>query len=116
MYALVLILNDIKKLHDINEIFYEENCGATNINSRGLGKILLENNLDVPVFAGLRKLVEGDVPYNKTIISVIDSEGKKNKVIKRIRETLDIDNKPGIGFMFVLPVIECFGAKTDHYE
>ncbi|EPS50889.1 hypothetical protein CFSAN002367_09494 [Clostridium botulinum CFSAN002367] len=27
-----------------------------------------------------------------------------------------MDNKPGIGFMFVLPVIECFGAKTDHYK
>ncbi len=77
MYAVVLILNDIKRLHDINEIFYEENCGATNINSRGLGKILLENNLDVTVFAGIRKLIEGDVPYNKTIISVIDSEEKR---------------------------------------
>ncbi|ACO85305.1 hypothetical protein [Clostridium botulinum] len=116
MYALVLILNDVKKLHAVNEIFYEENCGATNINSRGLGKILLENNLDVPVFAGLRKLIEGDVPYNKTIISVINSEEKKNIVTRRIRKILDIDNKPGIGFMFVLPVIECFGAKTDYYK
>lgn len=114
MYALILILNDVKKLHTVNKIFYEENCGATNINSRGLGKILLENNLDVPIFAGLRKLIEGDVPYNKTIISVINSEEKKNILTKRIRNTLGIDNKPGIGFMFVLPVIECFGTKADH--
>ncbi|WP_251860574.1 hypothetical protein [Clostridium sp. Marseille-Q2269] len=116
MYALFLILNDTKKLHEINEIFYEENCGATNMNSRGLGKILLENNLEVPVFAGLRKLIEGDVPYSKTIISVINSEEKKNTITKRIRKTLDIDTKPGIGFMFIVPVIECFGCKTDSHQ
>lgn len=113
MYAIVLILNDLKRLHDVNEIFYEENCGATNVNSRGLGKILLENNSDVPFFAGIRKFVEGDNPYNKTIVGVVKTEEKKNKITKRLVEKLDICDKPGTGFMFVVPVTECFGYKAN---
>ena len=113
MYAVVLILNDLKKLNQVNKIFYEESCGATNMNSRGLGKILLENNSEVPIFAGIRKFVEGDFPYNKTIISVIKSEEKKNRITKRLVEELDICDKPGIGFMFVVPVSECFGYKAN---
>lgn len=113
MYAIILILNDVKKLHAVHEIFYEHKCGATTLNSRGLGKILLENNLEVPVFAGLRKLVEGDVPYSKTIISVIKSEEKLNEVIDNLRKELKLEIEPGIGFMFVIPVIKCFDAKLD---
>ncbi|MBE6064493.1 hypothetical protein HF847_01955 [Clostridium cochlearium] len=113
MYAIVLILNDLKRLNDVNEIFYEENCGATNVNSRGLGKILLKNNSDVQFFAGIRKFVEGDNPYNKTIISVVKTEEKKNRITKRLVEELDICDKPGKGFMFVVPVTECFGYKAN---
>lgn len=113
MYALVLILNETKKLHDVHEILYNEGCGATTLNSRGLGKILIENNLEVPIFAGLRKLVEGDVPYNKTIISVIKDEDKLNKVSNHLNRELKLEDNPGIGFMFVLPVIKCYGANLD---
>ncbi|MTI66811.1 MAG: hypothetical protein FH753_09450 [Firmicutes bacterium] len=111
MYALFLILNDIHKLDDIHEIFYEYHCGATTLDSQGMGKVLLEHNEDIPVFASIRKLVEGTKPYNKTIISVIKEKQLLDKVIKRINEELDYIHKPGIGFMFVIPVLDCFGSK-----
>ncbi|EOD00242.1 P-II family nitrogen regulator [Caldisalinibacter kiritimatiensis] len=114
MYALFLILNDIYKLDDIKEIFYEAGVGATTFDSRGMGKVLLEHNVDVPIVAGLRRLIEGDKPYNKTIISVIREEDKLKKVIDRINEELDYFNEPGVGFMFVLPVLECYGSKVDN--
>lgn len=111
MYALFLILNDTHKLEDIHEIFYEFGCGATTLDSQGMGKVLLEHNENIPVFSSIRRLVEGDKPYNKTIISVIREKDLLDKVTKKINEELDYIHKPGIGFMFVIPVLDCYGSK-----
>ncbi|QXM06412.1 P-II family nitrogen regulator [Crassaminicella indica] len=111
MYALFLILNETEKLDQIHNIFYEVGVGATTIDSVGMGKVLLEHHIDVPIFSSIRKLVEGNKPYNKTIISVIREEDKLRKTIDLINEELNHINKPGVGFMFVLPVLECYGSK-----
>jgi nitrogen regulatory protein PII len=117
-YALFLILNDLSKLEAIHNIFFEVGCGATTLDSIGMGKVLLENNINIPVFAGIRKLVDGDKPYNKTIISVIRDEQKLNKAIALIKKELRMDelNKGGIGFIFVVPVVECHGFKLEDLE
>lgn len=118
MYALFVILNDTSKLEDIHNILYDNECGATTVDSMGMGKVLLEHDVDVPIFAGLRKLVEGNKPYNKTIFSVIRSEKKLRKTVNDIREEIGLtdDTKRGIGFIFVLPVLECHGFKVDSNE
>ncbi|MCT4620405.1 MAG: hypothetical protein N4A62_13560 [Marinisporobacter sp.] len=111
MYALFLILNEIEKIDQIHNIFYEVGVGATTIDSVGMGKVLLEHQIDVPIFSSIRKLVEGNKPYNKTIISVIREEDKLRQTVDLIKEELNHINKPGVGFMFVLPVLECYGSK-----
>ncbi len=112
-YALFLVLNDVDRLKDIHKVFFSLGCGATTLDSEGMGRVLIEHNVDVPIFAGLRKLVEGDKPYNKTIISIIHSEEKLRNVIDRIKEELKMDtvNKNGVGYIFVLPVLECHGYQ-----
>lgn len=117
-YALFLILNDISKLEAIHQILYDIGCGATTVDSIGMGKVLLENNVNVPVFAGLRKLIEGDKPYNKTVISVIRDDVKLRKAIDAIKAELHIDetNRGGIGFIFVVPVVECHGFKLEDIQ
>lgn len=116
--ALFLILNDIRKINDIYDIFYENECGATTIDSVGLGKTLMTKDIEVPVFAGIRNLIEKDKPYNKTIISVIRSEEKLKRVSSAIREVLGLNycNNNGRGFMFVIPVDECIGYALDQNE
>ncbi|TCO76954.1 P-II family nitrogen regulator [Marinisporobacter balticus] len=116
MYALFLILNEIEKLDQIHNIFYDMGVGATTIDSVGMGKVLLEHNINVPIFSSIRKLVDGNKPYNKTIVSVIRSEEKLRKVVDLINEELDHIHKPGVGFMFVLPVLECYGSKHNGSE
>lgn len=114
-YALFLILNDTSKLEAIHNILFEVGCGATTMDSIGMGKVLLENKVDIPVFAGIRRLVDGNKPYNKTVISVIHDEKKLRLAIDRIKEELHIDdNTPGIGFIFVMPVLECHGFKLNN--
>lgn len=113
MYALILILNDIYKLDTIHEVFYEEEIGATTIDSQGMGKVLLDHNINIPMLASVRKLIDGRKPYNKTVFSVIYDKEKLDRVVEKIKKELDYFNEPGIGFMFVVPVVECYGTKTE---
>ncbi len=116
-YALFLVINDVQKLNVIHEVFYELGCGATTMDSVGMGKVLLDNHVDVPIFGSLRKLVEGNKPYNKTIVSVIRDEDKLRTVVDRIKKELGLDtvNKNGTGFMFVVPVVETHGFRLDEH-
>lgn len=105
MYALFLILNQIDKLDTILESLYQLGVGATTLDSVGMGKILLEHNINENIFSSLKSILNENKPYNKTIISVINNENILDEAINRINKILDIDNKKGVGFLFVLPVL-----------
>ncbi len=111
MYALFLILNDVYMLDEIHEIFYEIGVGATTLDSMGMGKVLLEHHVDAPMFSRVKKLIKGNKPYNKTIVSIINDEEKLKIAMDKIKERLDDLKTPGIGFMFVVPVLEAYGSK-----
>lgn len=113
MFALILILNDIYKLDTIHEIFYEEEIGATTVDSQGMGKVLLDHNINVPMLASVRKLIDGRKPYNKTIFSVIKDREKLDRIIDRINNEMNYFKEYGTGFMFVVPVIECSGSRLE---
>ncbi|MCT4660452.1 MAG: hypothetical protein N4A40_01225 [Tissierellales bacterium] len=99
-------------LDDVHEVFYNHGVGATTLDSVGMGKILLEHNVNIPMFSSIRRLLEGDRPYNKTIISVVKEEETLNEVIEDIQNTLGDLSKPGIGFMFVIPVLDIYGFNS----
>ncbi len=113
MFALFSILNDISKLDDIHEVFYQEEIGATTIDSQGMGKVLLDHNINIPMLDNVRKLIDGRKPYSKMIISIIKEREKLDDVVGKVREELDYFNEPGVGFMFVMPVIEVYGSNAD---
>lgn len=113
MNALFLILNDIYLLDEVHEIMYECGVGATTIDSRGMGKVLVDNEVDISMFTSMRRLLEGDKPYNKLIISVIRDDSKLDLVINTLRERITNIYEKGIGFMFVVPVSLCYGYKLE---
>lgn len=113
MYALFLILNDVYMLDEVHEIFYECEVGATTMDSVGLGKVLLQHNVNMMLFTSVRRILEGDKPYNKTIVSVIREEEKLNEVVAKIQKKLGDISKPGVGFMFVVPVLATYGFKKE---
>jgi nitrogen regulatory protein PII len=112
MYAVFIILSNIDKLDDISKVFYENGCGATTIDSQGLGSVLFENNIDIPIFAGIRRLVEGTKPFNKTIVCVIQDESKLRSVVDTISK--EFTSEPDTGVMFVMPILECYGFNEEY--
>lgn len=109
MFALFLVLNDTLLLDDVHEIFYNHAVGATTLDSVGMGKILLEHNVNIPMFSSIRRMLEGDQPYSKTIVSVIREQETLDAIIDDIKTTLGDISKPGVGFMFVIPVLDIHG-------
>ncbi|MDD2396984.1 MAG: hypothetical protein PHG56_03245 [Tissierellia bacterium] len=116
MFTLVLILNDIYKLDEINELFYNEELGATSIDSQGMGKVLLDHKINLPMLDSVRKLIDGRKPYSKIIFSVIKDREKLNAIIQKLRKELDYFEEPGTGFMFVMPVIEVYSHSMEGTE
>ncbi len=116
MFALVLILNDISKLDNIHEAFYQEEIGATTIDSQGMGKVLIDHNINIPMLDSVKKLIDGRKPYSKIVFSIIRDKEKLDNVVEKIKEELDYFDEPGVGFMFSMPVMEIYGSNVDEMK
>ena len=110
MQLLVFVLNQEEYLDEILSAFVEVGVkGATVIDSVGMGRILAH---DIPIFAGLRHLLEGNRPYNKTIFAVVE-DGKVDEVIAVIEDICGSLDKPGSGLLFTLPVSKVKGLAHE---
>jgi nitrogen regulatory protein PII len=108
---LVYVLNQQEKVDEILAGFIEIGLtGATIIDSVGMGRILAQ---EVPIFAGFQSLLSGSRPYNKTIMSVVDSDEKLADAIGLIEEICGPFNEPGSGIAFTLPLDAVYGLKPE---
>lgn len=102
MELLILILNQPDYLNDIMEGFLEEGIsGATVIETTGMGRTLCDK---VPLFGGIRAMIQGCRPNNLTIFTVLRSEEERNQAIGVIEKHLGDISKPNTGFYFTVPV------------
>ena len=99
---MVMVLNNEELLDDILSAFMEIGIsGATIIDSVGMGRILA---YDVPIFASLRQMIQGQRPYNKTIFTVVKDENKVTEAIEMVEKICNNLNEPGTGLIFTVPV------------
>ncbi|MCD5397947.1 hypothetical protein LR003_03340 [candidate division NPL-UPA2 bacterium] len=111
MQLLVLVINQEEYLDEILSAFVEVGIsGATIVDSVGMGRILAH---DIPIFAGLRHLLEGNRPYNKTIFAVVNDDKKVEEAITVFEEICGSLDKPGTGFLFTLPVTRAKGLARE---
>ncbi len=97
MVIFFLILNKYEHLDEILEVFLELGIrGATVIDSVGMGQLL---QMDVPIFAGLRDLLPGSRPYNKTIFTIMEDESIP-QVVAGIEQIIGDLNESGTGIAF----------------
>jgi len=98
---LIIILNEDEYIDELLEAFVELDVrGATIIDSVGMGKIISQN---VPIFGGLRSLMEGSRPYNKTIFTVVQAE-MVDTIVREYEKICGSLDEPGTGLLFTLPV------------
>ena len=88
-------------LDEVLEAFLELDIrGATVLDSVGMGRILA---YEIPIFAGLRSIIPGSRPYNKTIFTIID-ENKLESLVVAVEQICGDFSIPGTGVMFTIPV------------
>lgn len=117
MQALFLVLNETKYLEDILEAFVEVGVkGATIVDSQGMGRALAANSdQHIPMFGYLKNFLDDAHPYNKTIFTVLDNQELVDKVVKAVDDVVGDINKPGVGFIFTIPVGSVYGIGQGKY-
>ncbi len=107
---LVAVINDPEKLDEILSGFVELGItGATIIDSEGMGRMLSH---DIPIFAGLKTLISGSRPRNRTILSVVP-ERKVAAAIDLLQEITGDLESPATGIVFTIPVERVVGLAPE---
>ncbi|MFQ5866634.1 MAG: P-II family nitrogen regulator [bacterium] len=102
MELLIIVLNKVDLLNDLLSVLVEAGITrATVLDSEGMGHHLA---YEVPIFAGLRKMLGETGAHNKTILALIDDK-KSVAELKKLLKEVKIDfNLSGTGIMFTVPV------------
>lgn len=107
MKLLVLVLNDESLMDEIllglNTLGIK---GATIIDSIGMGSVL---GTRLPIYKSIEKYISIEKPNNKTMFTVVNDDELLHESVDFLKMKLDLQ-KPGTGFMFVLPVLEIYGT------
>jgi nitrogen regulatory protein P-II 1 len=111
MQLLIVVINQEEKLDEILSGFVELGItGATIIGSEGMGRVLAH---DVPIFAGVERLMAGSRPKNQTIFSVIREDAKVDGALALLREVCGDLSDPATGIAFTVPVNRVVGLAPE---
>ena len=111
MYLLIIVLNREEFLEDTLSVLVELGItDATILDSQAMGRALA---YEVPIFAGLRSLMEGRRIYSKTIFALVDDKEVGEDMVRLLGD-MDIDlETPGVGRVITLKVESAFGAPSE---
>ena len=104
MQVFVFVLNRTEHLEHLMEEFSKHGLrGATVLDSKGMARILLGSEEDVPMFAGLRALLEPERKSSKTIFCVLPDEkvALARQIVNQVTGGL---HTPDSGIMFAMPL------------
>ena len=114
MELLIIVLNKTEFLNDLLSVLVEAGVThATILDSEGMGHHLA---YEVPIFAGLSRLVGEPKAHNKTILALI----KDKTVVKELQKILKESNidfsRSGTGIVFTIPVNMVIKSSNDIEE
>ena len=111
MELLVIFLQDEERINALLSIFVELDIDrVSQIQSEGLMEALASG---LPIFAGLRDLVEQRRGPSHTILALIESEEVFDR-LSRLCVEMEIDfENPEVGTMFAVPVARRFDGSRD---
>ena len=103
MQVFVFVLNRTEHLEHLLQEFTDHGLkGATVLDSRGMARILHTED-EMPIFYGLRAILEPERRISKTIFCVMEDSQVEiaRKIVNDVTGGLD---NPDSGIMFALPV------------
>lgn len=103
MQVFFFVLNRTEHLEHLMEEFSNHGLkGATVLDSKGMARILLGSDEEVPMFAGLRAILEPERRSSKTIFCVMpdDKVQLARDIVNQVTGGLDT---PDSGIMFAVP-------------
>jgi len=103
MQVFFFVLNRTEHLEHLMEEFSNHGLkGATVLDSKGMARILLGSDEEVPMFAGLRAILEPERRSSKTIFCVMPDEKVQlaRDIVNQVTGGLDT---PDSGIMFAVP-------------
>lgn len=108
--ALFIVLNKVECLNEILAGFVEVGVrGATVLDSQGMANIIVSgDNHHISLFRYFKTLMEDTLPYNKTIFTVLENEELVEQAVAVVQKIIGDVPKPGVGFMFSLPIAKTY--------
>ena len=110
MQVFVFVLNRTEHLESLLQAFSDHGLrGATVLDSKGMARILHTED-EMPIFYGLRAILEPERRSSKTIFMVLKDEQVDiaRKVVNAVTGGLDV---PDSGIMFALPLTMVEGLE-----
>ena len=102
MQVFVFVLNRTEHLEHLLQEFSDHGLkGATVLDSKGMARILIDSD-EMPMFSGLRAILEPERKSSKTIFCVMEDEQVQlaRDIVNRVTGGLD---HPDSGIMFAIP-------------
>lgn len=114
MELLVIVLNKVDLLNDLLSVLVEAGITrATVLDSEGMGHHLA---YEVPIFAGLRKMLGETGAHNKTILALIEDKKLVSELKKLLKEVKIDFTQSGTGIMFTVPVENVIKPENESLE
>lgn len=114
MHLLVLVLEQLEKLPEIlRNLIHIGLPGTTVLESTGMGRLLAEWKIEVPLLQVIQKVVEDKSQMNKTLFTVIENQDTLEKAIAAIKEATGNLNEHGKGILFAFPITYAEGIKKN---
>ena len=110
MQVFVFVLNRTEHLENLLQGFTNQGLrGATVLDSKGMARILHTED-EMPIFYGLRAIMEPEHRSSKTIFMVLEDEqvDTARKVVNEVTGGLDV---PDSGIMFAMPLTMVEGLE-----
>lgn len=108
MKLMILVLAGEERLDDLLTAFVDiEVTELTVIDGVGMEKVLA---YDVPIFAGLRKLMQGRSQYTKIVLSVLRDDKKVEAVVSVLREICGDFEKEETALLLISPLDGVWGS------
>lgn len=110
---IIMVLDDVEKLQEVTETWRRlGSCGVTILESSGAGRLALFGvRDDMPLFPGLRSIIEHQEVHHRTLFTIVDDNVDLEAFFDATEAIVGPLEEPNSGIIVALPVISVRGVR-----